>query len=273
MRIKDNKKSKKGKRNVSILTQKNLFLCLFLSVLCLLISFIIDDYANPNILIIRIIEDLLVGISGLLGVSAVWEIIGKSSFADELLTKFKISEDLKNTNIECVYDTFADVDWNIILNETTDFKAFISYGYTWRNNNRTYLKQAIENCGKNKFIMVFPNYNDSFIVDELNRRYGYNKDNVKDVKEYIEESVKWFLESGAKVYLFNGTLCSSFYIYNNHCLYPLSKHGADKASVPVIKFKSNGTLYKHVVDDFNRILNESNEVTLEDDQIVKYCEK
>lgn len=271
MNIKDNIKNVKKKFKLSIATKKNIYLCLFLSVSFLLLSFIIDDYANTNLLIIRIIEDLLVGCSGLFGVSAVWEIIGKSSFADELLTKFKISEDLKRTNIECVYDTFADVDWNNILSEATNFKAFISYGYTWRNNNRTYLKQAIKNCGENNFTMVFPNYNEPLIVDELNRRYGYNQDNVKDVKDYIEESVVWFLENGAKVYLFNGTLCSSFYIYNNHCLYPLNKHGTEKSSVPVVKFKSNGSLYKHVISDFDRIIKESKEVLLGDNQNVEYC--
>ncbi len=272
MNIKNNAKNIKKNFKISIATKKNVYMCLFLSVLFLLLSFIIDDYADSSILIIRIFEDLLVGCSGLLGVSAVWEIIGKSSFADELLTKFNISEDLKNTNIECVYDAFSDVDWDAILKETTNFKAFISYGYTWRNNNRTYLKEAIENCTRDNFIMVFPDYNESLIVDELNRRYGYNKDNGKNVKDYIMESVIWFLENGAKVYLFNGTLCSSFYIYNNHCLYPLNKHGVEKASVPVVKFKSNGSLYKHVISDFDRIIKESKEVFLGDDQNVKYCE-
>jgi hypothetical protein len=261
----------RNRKKLSVSTKKNVYFCLFSSALCLLIAFVIDDYLNTDILLVRVLQEFLVGASGLLGVSVVWEMIGKSSFANELLTKFKISEDLKNTNIECVYDTFSDVDWNNILKEATSFKGFISYGYTWRNDNRSYLKNAIVNCTKDNFIMVFPDYNEKDIVNELNKRFGYNR-SKKNVKDYIEESVKWFLENGAKVYLFNGTLCSSFYIYNNHCLYPLNKHGTEKASVPVIKFKSNGSLYKHVVSDFDRILKESKQVELMEDKNVKYCE-
>jgi len=250
-------------------TKINICCLIIVSLILFIISIFIDKYTNK--FLVRIFQNVLIAVSGLLGVSAVWEFIGKQSFANELLDKFNISQEIKKANLECVYDTFADVDWYNIFNEATTFKGFVSYGYTWRNNNRTYLKTAIDNCTKENFIMVFPNFNERTIIDELNRRYGYDG-NDKNVESYIKESVIWFLENGAKVYLFNGTLCTSFYLYNNHCIYPLSKHGTDKASIPVIKFKSNGVLYKHVVDDFNRILNESKEVYLEDDQIVKYCE-
>ena len=224
-----------------------------------------DDYLDKNNLLIRVIKELLICFSGLLGVSVLWEAIGKSNFADELLLKFHVSENLRKSKIDCVYDNFAEIEWNIILENCNSFKAFLSYGYTWRNNNRTYLEQAIKNCKSDNFIIVFPNYNNSEIVEELDRRYGYSTGN-KSVKDLIVESASWFYEKGAKVYLFNGTLCSSFYIYDNYCLYPLSKHGVEKSSVPVIKFHSNGALYKHVNEDFNRIIDNSEPFRPEDNK-------
>lgn len=249
--------NKKPKIKLTKNTKITVISCSLIAVSCLLFAFLLDEYVNKNILLIKVVKEFLVGLSGLLGVSVLWEAIGKSNFADELLLKFHVSEKLRKTKIECVYDNFAEIDWNNYLENCSSFKAFLAYGYTWRNNNRSYLKTAIKNCTEKRFIIAFPNYNDDFIVDELNRRFGY-VDKNKSVKELIYESVLWFYENGATVYLYNGTLCSSFYIVDDNCFYPMNKHGIEKASVPVIKFHSNGTLYKHVNEDFDRIIQESN---------------
>lgn len=211
--------------------------------------------SNPNT-VLTITKNILITIESSLVISIVWEFVGKTIFTKQVMDTFQITKDLSDTKIKRVYSDFNDIDWKSILSKCKNFKCFMSYGYSWRNTNSKSLIKAIAQC--DSFVIVFPNYNDSNIISGLNSRYGYDGKS-KNVVNFIKESAEWFKDNGATVKLYNGTLCSSFYLIDDYCEYCLPKHGVQKVNVPVIEVESESPIYPFIAKDFERIEKNSQE--------------
>lgn len=69
----------------------------------------------------------------------------------------------------------------------------------------------------------------------------------------IIESAEKFMEYGALVYLYNGTFQNSYYLTENISIMSLFNHHIEKGTVPALKVRNGGSLYKFVCNDLIEI--------------------
>lgn len=236
------------------------WIIIILSLLLFILGLVIDDFWASNSIYKMIVLSLLSTIVSLLGVSVVGEIACKNSFAREILNLGKVTDNYIDSGIEYVYENFKDVDWNDELKGVKELTVFISYGSTWRNQNRRLIKNIGESA---RLIVILPDFNKEELMKELNKRFGqgnYSKNYGKaSVADLIKEAAEDFRHMGAQVKLFDGTISSSYYLYNNKCIYTPFKHDVEKSDVPAIKSCAGGSYYKFCKHDIEMILAVSKE--------------
>jgi len=239
--------------------------CVIVCLVLILFTYVIDDFwiTTNYIFYKNIVLIILPTIASIVGVSAVWEIFGKRSFSREVLNLANVSDNLIDSGIIYVYKDFKNIDWNEELRGVNKLIMFFTYGNTFRNQN----KQVLESfSAKNKdWTVVLPNFNDKKIIDELDRRFCYGtydpRGEKESVEKQIQKAIRDFIEMGAKIKLYNGTICSSYYLMDEICIFAPFKHGYPKSYVPAFKCSnklcSNGTLVEFCFDDMSRILENS----------------
>ncbi|PXV93382.1 hypothetical protein C8E03_102150 [Lachnotalea glycerini] len=244
--------------------------CIFV-IICLVLviaGFMVDTLwaTSDNIYKSLLLVIMSTGAS-IFGAAAAWEVICKRSFAKEILNLGGVTDNYIESGIEHIYTKFKDVNWQNELKDVKEFTVFLSYGYTWRNQNR----QILETLGhKYGFTVILPDYHDTELVDELDRRFGYGKysnpgDKKTSMADQIRSAAKDFLSMGGKVKLFNGTICSTYYLYDIKCLYAPFKHDKKKIDVPAIRC-SSGMFYDFCIKDMTAILEASREWSQENDK-------
>ena len=204
--------------------------------------------------------NLISTVAALLGVSIVWELMCKNSFAREILNLGKVTDNYIDSGIEHVYERFKEIDWNIELRDVKELTIFITYGSTWRNYNRYLINNKDK---KNKFTVILPNFNNKNLIDELDRRFCYG--NYCDVSEksivskLIKDAAQDFKQMGWKVKLYDGTICTSYYLYGEKCICAPFKHDVEKSDVPAIKSSKGGTYYEFCKKDIDSLFATSKE--------------
>lgn len=77
----------------------------------------------------------------------------------------------------------------------------------------------------------------------------------------IPQAIQDFKKMGAKIKLYDGTICSTYYLLDETCIFAPFKHGKNKRSVPAFKVCSNGTFFDFCKKDIDKILEESIDYT------------
>lgn len=239
-----------------------LLTCIFI-ILCLsftVLAFFIDDWWGSEKYIYKnMIINVLNMLASIFGLSAAWEIICKRSFSREILNLGGVADNYIDSGITCVYKRFKDINWSNELKNTKEFTVFFSYGYTWRNQYR----QSLEKLGKDaKFTVILPDYRDDNVVYELDKRFGYGEFSSEDDKKLsmsktIESAAIDFENMGATVKLYNGTICTTYYLIDDMCIYAPFKHNKKKVDVPAIKCQRGGHFFEFCYDDLWAIFKEA----------------
>jgi len=199
-----------------------------------------------------VIKNLLLATLGSLVVStfllALWEIVAKKSFAEEILELADISSNINASGLEQVYVNFKEINWREIIESCDKMTIAFAYGQTWRNSHSDVLAAIPEKDGS--LIVYLPNFEDIAVVDSLSRRFSTSSE---EAATRIRESANFFHDIGATVYLFSGTFQSSYYIIDKMAIMSFYNHHKSKNEVPAIRSNSSGNLFKFIEEEIAAI--------------------
>ena len=95
-------------------------------------------------------------------------------------------------------------------------------------------------------------------MSDLDRRFNFE---TGTTKKRIEDCIKYYYDLGVSVYVFEGTLQSSYYLMDQVGIMSFFTHSKDKGTVPALKANKTGNMYKYINDDVNSLLKRSCRVT------------
>jgi ribosomal protein S24E len=185
-----------------------------------------------------------------------WELIGKRSFTDEILSKANMSRDLADAGILVVVPNFRDsrIPWDELFKNSNRLDIWVSYASTWRNTHA----QAIEKLLSRKDArvrVVLPNPNDDRVVQELALRYEKSKEVLKG---QIEEAITAFQRIGSngsvEIYLSKTVPLYTFYLFTNKAVVALYNHRKGRIPVPTLVCDEDGFLFKYVEEEFEDLV-------------------
>lgn len=194
-------------------------------------------------------------------VNLLWEVFAKKRFAESIIEMAKISKNIEQSGVDHIDTDFSSINWKDELSKTHNFTAIFTYAQTWRNSNRIAI-QNFTKKRKNKFTVFMPDYENDEIMAEFDRRYNYT---TGKTRELIKEAVIDYSELGAKVYLFDKSLQSTYYVMDNVALMAFFKHSPGRTTVPYIRAESAGSFYDYIVSEKNAILDVSKSVSVTTD--------
>lgn len=199
-------------------------------------------------------------IASLVGVSAIWDIFAKKSFAKKILDLVGISNRLYQSGIVDFTARFeGEIDWNKEISQTDSLVVVFTYGATWRNHNRDVLEELLERNGKLEVIL--PDYSKEENMGTLDRRFNYdNGETQKRIKEAavffkgLSDNKKY--KKNVKVYLFDGVFQSSYYLMDDDAIMATFNHQKKKkGSAPAFKCIKDSELYQFIEKEIADIKN------------------
>lgn len=228
---------------------------------CLIITSI-DDWGlkeSWEIFISQIISILVITTA----LNFLWEQHSKDVFKKEILGTKTFSDQIERAGLIQIPSDQGfhdDIDWEKLFYEVRQLDLFVSYAYSWRQNNRNRLKSFAKREHSTANI-ILPNYQNDKIVSQLSLWYGKNEDKIKElIKNSARDFNKLFSEydTDHEIYLTNTTPVYSFYRFDHIGILALYKHREEKSGVPSFIFKQGGSLYDFITQDFNFLKEDSN---------------
>lgn len=223
--------------------------CLIAIVVILTLLFILYNpwEKNDTIRIILIsflstLESIIIGFS-------LWEIFAKRTFAKEVIDLVHISDNLIESGILSIYDSFANTNFHELISacKKSIIIAF-TYGRTWRESNREVLTAFVARGGK--LLVYLPDFSNVELMHLLDARFKYSAGNTQKL---ILESAKAFCNLGASVFLYDGIFQTSYYILDDNALLSVYNHSKSKGYVPAFLINNCGTLNEFIKSEFDSI--------------------
>lgn len=242
------------------ITNKNI-LSILTSGVCFIIImalnfFVFDKIPNDSWRIF--ILTLFSTIATVILANVLWEVIAKENFAKTILEQVRISENIARSGIDSVYVDFKEIDWGKEFRNTKTFTAAFTYAYSWRSNNESYIKKFVAKASRrNKMNIIVPDPENSEIMSDLDRRFNFENGATK---KKVEDCIKFFVDLGATVYLYNGTLQASYYKMDKECIMSFFTHTKEKGTVPTLKAAKNGNMYNYISTELDSLINHSSRV-------------
>lgn len=226
------------------------FVLFIIVILLTIFSNYISIYTNSNNAFIDIIYVFTNSLISILSLGVLWQLIEKKLFAQELFNLARISTNLKDSGVSYYYDSFLDINWDSQFNQSKQLKIFFTYGLTFGQNNRIKIENAIRNGLE--VSIFYPNYKSEVIYNELTVRFNKQGDPNWLVSK-INESIELFKSLGAKVYIFEGNITNSYYMFDNYSYISFFNHDIQKKSVPCFEVKKDGKLFKFIQQEIQSI--------------------
>lgn len=191
--------------------------------------------------------------------NVLWEVIAKENFANSLLKQVKISENIAKSGIDAVYVDFREIDWAKEFENTKSFTAAFVYAYSWRSNNDSIIRGfTSKRSFRKKTRIIVPDPEVDTIMSDLDRRFNFENG---ETRRRIEDCIKYFIDLGVAVYVFEGTLQSSYYLMDKVGVMSFFTHSKEKGTVPALKAVNTGNMYKYINSDLQAMLSRSSRVT------------
>lgn len=226
-----------------------------------LIVFVIDPITFSNASWKTLLVMLLSTVVTVLVANVLWEVIAKQRFANHMLELARISENIAKSGIDAVYIDFNKINWDDEFRKTREFRAVFTYAKTWRESHRRDIEEFVKTHKKHNnnspMTIVVPNIFNETIMGEFDRRFNVPKGRTK---EQIEDSILFFYNMGADVYLFDESLHASYYITDQAAFMSFFRHSHEKGYVPALRAEKNGEFYKYIQKEYETILSNSKKV-------------
>lgn len=242
------------------ITNKNIWTIL-ISLGCFVIIMIlnfcaVDKISNDALRIFLL--TLLSTIATVILANVLWEVIAKDNFAKSILEQVKISENIAQSGIDTVYVDFRTIDWCKEFENTKAFTAAFVYAYSWRSSNDVYIKKFVSKPSRcKKMNIIVPDPENTAIMADFDRRFNFESG---DTKKKVEDCIKYFVDLGATVYLYSGTLQASYYKMDKDCIMSFFTHTKEKGTVPALRAAKNGNMYNYISKDLDSLISQSSRV-------------
>lgn len=236
---------------------KTIFWCSLAFLALLIINFLFVEKITCDS--VRIFFATLVStVATVLLANVLWELLAKKNFANSLLDLVKISENISKSGIDTVYVDFRDINWNEEFKNTKSFTAAFTYAYSWRNTYQNAIERYAGSSKRRKSMrIVVPDPEDPNCMKELDRRFNSE---TGATRKKIEDCIKYFKDIGANVYLYKGTLQSSYYMLDKVSIMSFFPHAKEKGSVPAIRASKSGNMYAYISKDLDSLISQSERV-------------
>lgn len=240
----------KQKRNWHIIIWGSI---LFLTVF-LIVFFGIS--AIPNDTLKTFLTSLLSTVDTVILANVLWELLAKERFAKSLLDLVNISQNIANSGIETVFVNFLNIDWKREIKHTKNMTVVFTYAATWRESNRETLK-GFSKKKHHVLNVIVPDCENEEIMEDFDRRFSFQQG---ETKHRIEECIIFFHNLHANIFLYQGTLHSSYYLLDNIAFMSFFRHSKEKGEVPALKIQKNGHMYSFVEKEIDEMIKNSTKV-------------
>ncbi len=222
-----------------------------------------DDWMAGRDGLQSVLDDLGGVLIASVALGLLWELVGKRSFAREVLGTARVSTDAVAAGLVSVGTNYLqDPDWAELFRDVSKLDIFLAYGRTWRNSNNAHLGSLASRRGA-RIRVYLPDPNDPDTINRLADRFQMGAAQLKDA---IEESRQYFanLKSGAKatiqVFYRGGDSTFSCYRFDGTAIVTLYTHSKQRTQVPTIVCREGGSLYEFVRAEFRAIESQSQQV-------------
>lgn len=216
-----------------------------------------DMSKNINI----IINNIVLSLANILIFTGAWNALHSTPTAEEILEIAKLPENFQDSGIVKIYETFTEIEWSKYFKKTKHVTFFFTYASNFTNKNLRYLEK-IKNK-KKAITVIVPDYNNSSIMDSFDQsfRYGEYSENkgspLNDTKSRILETISTYKGLNAEIYLFPGSIRSTYYFFDDTCIYAPFNHCKERKYVPAIVSEKGGKWYEFCKMDIDDIIKQS----------------
>jgi hypothetical protein len=215
------------------------------------------DHAGSNALINNLGALLVISVT----LGLIWELVGKRSFAREVLETVNSATDLDRAGIQSIGTHWLQgPDWTNLFKNVRQLDIFVAYGNTWRNTHLGQL-QDIARRGNARIYIYLADPSHEATVQILAERFNQTQDGLRQriiaTKEGFE---KLRIPDGAeiKVFYFRGDRLFSFYRFDSQMVMSLYGHAKERsAMVPTLVCSKGGTFYEFLESELDAIRIES----------------
>lgn len=206
------------------------------------------------------LQALVNSLGGLLvvstGLGLLWELVGKRSFAREVLETARTSTDVDAAGITRIgIDYLQEPDWAALFATVRKLDIFVAYARTWRNQHLQRLQKIAQTPGA-RLRVFLPDPNDPDTVRSLAARFDMTP---ADLSSAIDEARRAYqalpVAHGATVQVFYrpGEVVFSCYRFDRTAVMTLYTHQRVRTGVPTIVCRDGGSLYNFIRAEFRAL--------------------
>jgi hypothetical protein len=187
------------------------------------------------------------------------ELGGRRAFADELLFKIRLSDQVLTAGITGFTTTLYALDWKSMFQTARELDIFFTYGQTWRHAYENELA-ALAKRRHARIRVVLPDPDDAITVDALRQRLDTT---AGDVRRLIHAAAADFRQmrteaarNGAEVRLWyvRGEPMFSFYRFDHTIILSMNSHRHQRLpAIPALILNEGGQLFTFIRDEFDAI--------------------
>lgn len=210
------------------------------------------------------LKALVNNLGGLLIISAgfglFWELVGKRSFAREVLETARTSTDVEAAGISRIGTNYLkEPNWEALFAGVTKLDIFVAYGRTWRNQHLEKLKKVTQTPGS-RLRVYLPDPGDAATLKWLSVRFDMSP---SDLFSAIHEARRAYqaLPTGAgstvEVRYRAGEAVFSCYRFDSTAVMTLYTHQRKRTGVPTMVCRAGGSIYQFVREEFTALHEQS----------------
>lgn len=187
-------------------------------------------------------------------ISVFYEVYVRRAFFAELTSASKLADEVNKAGIITVSRAFyQDIDWEGLINGTTQMDLFFSYARTWRNTNRGLLEEYAKRPD-HKIRVFLPDSQDAVLIDHLASRFNMSSEELRQaIVEAASDFHRMFVAASRpeslEIWFLKVMPVYSFYRFNEATVLALYNHQGRKVDVPVFVVARHGYLYDFVVNE------------------------
>ena len=208
-----------------------------------------------------IVNNILLSLANILLFTGAWNALHSTPTTEEILEAAQMPKDFQDSGIVRIYETFTEIEWSKYFKKTKHVVFFFTYASSFTHKNLRYLEKL---KNKNRAItIIVPDYNNDTMMDFLDRsfRYGKYSENsenpLNSTKSRILETISVYKGMNAEVLLYPGEIKSTYYFFDDICVYAPFNHCKDIKYVPAIVSEKGGKWYEFCEMDINGIIEQS----------------
>lgn len=236
---------------------------LFIIGILLLIWAGVKEYWAYNTNIQSFIETLgsTLLVTGIITVA--WDLIGKRAFAEEILSKVSMSQELMQAGIIQVVPSSQsrEIDWDDLFQKASEVDLLF-YGSSWWINQNFKNLESFVKRQHTRLRVVLPDLDDSHTMLESSRRINATAEKeiriitgaLNDFRNLVEQYPKANIE----IWLLKKSLLFSVFRFGNKAVLSPYSHRASSVGVPTIVCVEDGEIFRFIESELISIFNDKN---------------